>query len=205
MEHDTSCLWNTCSLLEPLWSFVLWNSVIYFTLYLMFTSLPFQDEQRGVAWPVCCVWGGLVCVVLTVRERGVLWARASEKPLAGAQKSLQSLQHQAERYAWQVNITVDIRPRWKEGLISDPCRHYSKQNLFVIYKPVWFTCSLHVLTPSQKSGKQNTTEVSQIFLTWVPLHTFSFWTSMVLFFLFKTQRFVDAFYLRLCLWNAVLI
>jgi hypothetical protein len=50
-----------------------------------------------------------------------------------------------------VNNTVGIRPRWKEGLISDPCKHYSRHNLFIIYRPrpVWFTCNLQVLTPSQ--------------------------------------------------------
>ena len=75
---------------------------VLFCMSLKFTSLTFQDEQRGSGWPVCGVWRHRVGFVFSVRDRELLWARAPEEPLARAQNALHSIQHSAFWNAWQV-------------------------------------------------------------------------------------------------------
>ena len=75
---------------------------------LKFTWLTFQDERLGSGWPVCGVWRHRVGCVFSVRDRGLLWARAPEEPLARAQNALHSLLHSAFWNAWQVKNKIYI-------------------------------------------------------------------------------------------------
>jgi len=85
----------------------------HFTCLLKFTSLTFQDEQRGSGWPVCGVWRHRVGFVFSMRDRELLWARAPEEPLARAQNALHSIQHSAFWKAWQVKkSTSECKDRY---------------------------------------------------------------------------------------------